>query len=385
MSRTEISTDDWQLLPLGKVFKLEYGVPLTERDRQPGDVPVIGSAGVVGYHSEAELAGPGVVVGRKGSIGSVTWVAEDFVPIDTTYIAVPVKGRADLRWIYYLLEHEDLSKLNRATGVPGLNRDDVYALQRWIPCIAEQRAIAVVLDGINEAIKHTVTVIAANETAQGTLLAELLSRGVPGWHSEWTSSPGIGNIPADWKSMRLGDVADLRKTQTMPMEDDPRPYVALAHIMAGGTLTGYAKAGGSISSKTEFHQGDILYGKLRPNLRKVIRADFDGVCSTDILAIYGKGGTCPLFLGHLLRSDFLHEHAMRGIAGTKMPRTSWKHLQMFEFGRPPLPEQRAIAAVLDSGAEATKQARTELATLQLLKESAADELLTGRVRVPLAP
>ena len=169
MSGTEANNNNGQLLPLGEVFKLEYGGPLPERDRQLGAVPVIGSAGVVGCHSEAAVTGPGVVVGRKGSIGSVTWVADDFVPIDTTYIAVPIEGRADLRWIYHLLENEDLSKLNRGTGIPGLNRDDVYALKRWIPCVSEQRDIAVVLDAIDEAIENNEMVIAAAETLRQTL------------------------------------------------------------------------------------------------------------------------------------------------------------------------------------------------------------------------
>ena len=146
---------DWEVVRLGEVLKLEYGVSLPERERRPGQVPVIGSAGSVGFHDCPSVNGPGVVVGRKGSIGSVTWVAEDFIPIDTTYFAVPLDGLLDLRWVYYLLSREGLSKFNRATGVPGLNRDDVYALVKQIPPLAEQRAIAAVLDGVDEAIEHS--------------------------------------------------------------------------------------------------------------------------------------------------------------------------------------------------------------------------------------
>ena len=144
----------WEVVRLGDVMRLGYGVALPERDRRPGRVPVYGSAGRVGWHDEAEIRGPGIVVGRKGSIGSVSWVPEDFVPIDTTYFAAPLDGQADLRWLFHTLTRADLSTLNRATGVPGLNRDDVYALQRPTPPLPEQSAIAAVLDSMDEAIER---------------------------------------------------------------------------------------------------------------------------------------------------------------------------------------------------------------------------------------
>ena len=137
---------------------------------------------------------------------------------------------------------------------------------------------------------------------------------------------GRTQAPDGWQLARLGDVASLRNEQVTPVGGDPRPYVALENIVSGGSLNGYGKAGESVSNKTAFRNGDTLYGKLRPNLRKVVRVDFDGVCSTDILAVFPNDLMDGLFLNYLLQSDPLHEHAMRGVAGTKMPRTSWKHL-----------------------------------------------------------
>ena len=139
--------DGWRVVRLKEIIKLEYGFSLPERRRRPGGIPVIGSAGVVGSHNISTVEGPGIVVGRKGSIGKVTWIDEDFVPIDTTYFTKLNNKRVDMRWVFYLLLREDLSKLNRATGIPGLNRDDVYALRRPLPPLTEQRAIAGVLGG----------------------------------------------------------------------------------------------------------------------------------------------------------------------------------------------------------------------------------------------
>jgi type I restriction enzyme S subunit len=201
----------WRLVRLGDVLKLEYGVSLPERVRMDGNVPVIGSAGVVGFHSQATTDGPGIVVGRKGSIGLITWTVDDFVAIDTTYFVVPIDGKIDLRWAYYLLTREDLSRLNRATGIPGLNRDDVYTLTRLLPPLPEQRAIAAVLDSIGDAIEGTEAVIAATEQLRDSLLYQLLTRGIPGWHTEWKEVPGLGTIPVGWEVVRLGDVAQAER------------------------------------------------------------------------------------------------------------------------------------------------------------------------------
>ena len=138
----------WDVKQLGDVIRLEYGVSLPEQKRLPGSIPVMGSAGIVGFHNQATVKGPGIVVGRKGSIGSVTWVPHSFVPIDTTYFVAPIEREVDLLWTYHLLAREGLARLNRATGVPGLHRDDVYALRRPIPSVNEQEVIATILKSI---------------------------------------------------------------------------------------------------------------------------------------------------------------------------------------------------------------------------------------------
>ena len=188
--------------------------------------------------------------------------------------------------------------------------------------------------------------------------------------------PSNPQVPVSWRLTRLGELASIRKDQVKPAPSDNRPYVALEHIVSEGSLNGYARAADSISNKTVFREGDTLYGKLRPNLRKVIRAEFDGVCSTDIIAVFNRPGTDSAFLSHLLRSDLLHRHAMRGVAGTKMPRTSWNHLSGFKLAVPPPAEQRAIAAVLDSIDEAIERTEEVIAATERLRDALLHDLLT---------
>src|SRR3989442_510384 len=108
---------EWASRRLGDLFQLEYGRSLPESNRRRGLIPVVGSAGVVGTHDTSARKGPGIVVGRKGSIGRVTWVRGDYWPIDTTYYVAPSEAGVHLRWIYHLLTTERLERFNRATGV----------------------------------------------------------------------------------------------------------------------------------------------------------------------------------------------------------------------------------------------------------------------------
>lgn len=132
--------------PLGEICEFKYGSALPERARQAGKVLVFGSNGQVGFHSESLTDGPTVIVGRKGSVGKVAYCDESCWPIDTTYFVDGTCTEHDLRWLYYALESLDLGSLNKATGVPGLNREDAYRKTIFLPPLDEQRRIAAILE-----------------------------------------------------------------------------------------------------------------------------------------------------------------------------------------------------------------------------------------------
>ena len=81
----------------------------------------------------------------------------------------------------------------------GLTLDATRNLPILLPPLPEQRVIAAVLDSIDDAIEGAEAVIAATEQLRDSLLHNLLTRGVPGWHTEWKDVPGLGTIPADWR------------------------------------------------------------------------------------------------------------------------------------------------------------------------------------------
>ena len=109
---------------LNDVMDLKYGKALPARGRRSGEVLVVSSAGVVDRHDEPLVRGPGVVVGRKGTVGSVTWVPTDFFPIDTAFY---VTGDLPHLYSYFLLQGIGLQDLNTDSAVPGLNRSNALA------------------------------------------------------------------------------------------------------------------------------------------------------------------------------------------------------------------------------------------------------------------
>lgn len=120
--------EGWEKKTLGEVAPFHYGKALTADNRLGGDVPVYASSGHVGMHNKALVKAPGIVIGRKGNVGSVYWVSKDYYPIDTTYYIKPES--ADL-FIYYAVH--SINFINTDVAVPGLNRDYAHSRSILIP------------------------------------------------------------------------------------------------------------------------------------------------------------------------------------------------------------------------------------------------------------
>ena len=168
----------WRLVPLGEVTTLQRGADLPIQDRIPGSVPVYGSNGVLGTHGHALHSGPGVITGRSGSIGAVYFSLGAYWPLNTTLYVRDFHGNSE-RFAYYLLSWLQLERFAASTGVPSLNRNFVHPYPVAVPPLSEQRAIAAVLDSIDDAIERTEAVIAATEQLRDSLVNQLLTRGVP--------------------------------------------------------------------------------------------------------------------------------------------------------------------------------------------------------------
>ena len=120
--------DGWKRKKIGEVCPFRYGKALKKSVRIPGPYPVFGSSGIVGNHEKALVAGPTIVIGRKGNVGSVFWSEGDCHPIDTVYY---IDSGHSTAYVYHALLHIQL--INTDAAVPGLNRDLAHSREMLVP------------------------------------------------------------------------------------------------------------------------------------------------------------------------------------------------------------------------------------------------------------
>ncbi len=165
----------WEVKTLGDLLELAYGKALKAEDRRDGNIPVYGSNGQVGWHDERLVAGPGIVVGRKGNPGIATWVPTDFFPIDTTFYVVPKLGCRSLEFLFHVLRTHDLASLGADSAVPGLNRNLAYMSSQVLPpapLLAHfERHTSAFSQRVNHANDEIRTLVALRDT----LLPKLIS------------------------------------------------------------------------------------------------------------------------------------------------------------------------------------------------------------------
>ena len=387
---------EWRETTIGEFAPFAYGKGLPERERDPfGDVPVFGSNGIVGYHSEALTRGPTVVIGRKGTVGAVHFSPKGCWPIDTTFFVVD-EDAGILRFKYYLLKSIDLERMNADSAVPGLNRDAAHARKIRVPPVAEQRAIAHILGTLDDKIElnrrmsETLEAMARAIFKAWFVDFEPVRAKMEGRWQRGQSLPGLpahlydlfpdrlvdselGEIPEGWEVGPLGGVAENPRRVVHPDCIAPdTPYIALFDWDA---------AEGIESDKFEFRKGEILFGKLRPYFHKVSVAPVDGVCSTDIVVIAPRRPVWTAFvLEHVSSVEFV-DYTNAGSTGTKMPRTSWADMARYELVLPPEPVAETFNTLVQPLIERIISGIHESRTLAALRDTLLPKLIRGEIRV----
>lgn len=166
--------EGWEVGHLSDILELLYGKALAKEDRQSGPYPVYGSGGVTGYNSSALVKGPGIIVGRKGTVGSLYWEDRNFFPIDTVFYVVP-KQYFSLAYIFSQLECLGLENMNTDAAVPGLNRENAYRLDIVKPSQSILTAYTSTASEIRGKIRANNSEIEKLEKTRDYLLPKLIS------------------------------------------------------------------------------------------------------------------------------------------------------------------------------------------------------------------
>lgn len=148
--------------------------------------------------------------------------------------------------------------------------------------------------------------------------------------------------------LTFGECATLVRDTVDPLDmPSDMPYVGLGHIPHNRlTVASHGVANDVTSTKVRFRRGDILFGRLNPHFRKVARAQYDGVCSTDIWVVRARTRVDQEYLFYQMANPRFVDHASTGSEGTSMPRAKWDHVAQYNVILPCLAEQRRIARVI---------------------------------------
>lgn len=390
------TTAGWSSVTLGEVVRLEYGRALAASVRAPGSIPVYGSNGVCGEHSVPLVPERGIVVGRKGTAGSVTVTTGPFWPIDTTYFVVP-RGVVDFDWLAATLEHARLSDLNEATGVPGLNRDKAYLELVALPPLDEQRRIAEVLRSVDEQVAKERALLGQYQAVYyGTMSAFLATgndsdNGLP--TDEWITGrvKAVRRIPKGWRITRLVELAKLESGHT--------PSRTVEAYWKGGdigwislhdtknlerrevqeTTLKITAAGVANSSARMLPKGTVCLSRTA-TVGKCVIMGRSMTTSQDFANFVCSPALNNRYLLHLFRwMGPIWKALSSGSTHKTIYMPTFEALQIVV---PPIDAQESVAAALDAIASAIELSSEHLEALVELRRSIASDLLSGRVRVP---
>ena len=316
-----------------------------------------------------------VLVTMYGTMG-VTKTLRTPMATNQAIAALVPPFRCDPNYLAHALSFRraGLEALAAQTTQPNISGTIIRRFRLPVPPLEEQRRIAEILDTIDETIQATERIIAKLWSEQVGAMEEQLA-----------------TIDDQHRHRSLLDVVSLRSGQVDPRVEPYASWILVApdHILGDGRgrliAQDSAKAQGAISGKYQFEAGNVVYSKIRPELRKAWLATFDGLCSADMYPL----SPAPGLLGGYLASVILGQRFSRFAASVSgrssgMPKVNRRELAEFRIALPRLEVQQAIASLAKSY---ERRIDTETAilhkTIEARKGLAAD-LLSGRVRTVAA-
>ena len=217
--------EHWEVRRLKQICRFAYGDSLVADSRREGKVPVFGSNGRVGFHSQANTKSPCIVIGRKGSFGKVNFSAEPVFAIDTTFFIDSRLTSSNLRWLHYVLGELRLDQVSKDSAVPGLDREDAYQRLTILSPLADQLAIVRFLDYTDRRIRRYIRakqkLIALLNEQKQAIIHKAVTRGLPAEAAvkagldpnvrlKPSGIPWLGDVPEHWEVVRMKSIASLR-------------------------------------------------------------------------------------------------------------------------------------------------------------------------------
>lgn len=288
---------------------------------------------------------------------------------------------------YYIKTQIDLN--SKGSIMSGLNSSIIKNFKLILPPVSEQRIILRYLEMKNESLNQLqeskMILLELLEKQRQSIITEAVTKGLnPNVKMKDSGVEWIGEIPEHWKAKKIKYNVELKGVKAE--EDTDLQYIGLENIEA--------KTGKYILSENveidgaalKFSKGDVLFGKLRPYLTKVLLADFDGRCSTEILVLkIVENVVLSQYLKYILLSPNFIDEVNSSTYGSKMPRANWSFIGNIFIPLPPLNEQKAIIGEIMEVEKRhfilLSKLKEQIKKLKEYRQSLIYEAVTGKIDV----
>lgn len=373
--------EGWAEKPLNDLVDFLDGqrrpIKSADRNHMRGPYPYYGASGIIDWVNDYLFDDDLILLGEDGenilsrnlplafAVSGKIWVNNH------AHVLRPKAG-VDLPFLTQLLEFQDYADLNSGTAQPKLNLQSCKNFKLILPkTLPEQQAIAAALSDADGVVAGLERVIAKKRLIKQGAMQDLLTarRRLPGFSGEWEVKP-------------FAQIARIRNTKVQTLGNTvAQNCIELEQVESEtGRILYWADATNRATVKYQFEPDDVLFGRLRPYLRKFHRTNIQGVCSTEIWPLMTQvinGG----FLYQVIQSDGFIAAACESY-GTHMPRADWGKIATHQIQVPvDRKEQEAIGEVLADMENEIQTLESRLTKARAVKEGMMQNLLTGRVRL----
>lgn len=366
---------EWEVKRILDFAPLQRGFDLPTEKIVKGAYPVVYSNGILNFHIEYKAKGPGVVTGRSGTIGKVTYVESDYWPHNTSLWVTDFKGN-NPKYVYYVYKYIGLSKFSSGSGVPTLNRNDVHVSKIAIPPIEEQGCIVKVLELWDSAIEKQSELIEKLKLRKRALMQQLLTgkKRLPGFSGKWIHVP-IKTFAKEVSNRNVGGANHIVLSCTK--------YDGLVPSLEYFGKQIYSN---DLSSYKIIPQGHFAYATNHIEEGSIgYQSNYENGLISPMYTVFvtNKGKVNDTFLYAVLKSHhliYLYKSMMEGSINRRGG-LRWNPFSTIKIDLPSLEEQNAIASVLIKADKEIELAKDKLANLQYQKRGLMQQLLTGKKRI----
>ena len=373
---------EWKEVRLGDILNFRRGHDLPHSAMKPGNIPVAGSNGVIGYHDTATPIKPILTIGRSGNVGKPYFYEEAWAHNTTLYVD-DFKGN-DPKFLYYLCQTMPFANFGGGSAVPTLNRNHIHPLETKIPVkVEDQRRIASILSSLDRKIELNNKINADLEEMAQAIFKNWFVDFEPFKDGKFVDSE-LGMIPEGWKVGCLGDITSNKSAKVKERTD----VKVLSPVTTGELVLSeeyFSKQvfSSSIAKYKIVSIGDFAYNPARVNIGSLGRNEFefDG-CVSPVYVVFSVIDGYENYFDLFRKTDFFKDKVASLAIGGVRQSLSYDDLSSIETIIPNINIVEKFNNLYNQMKKTIKANKQESSRLSLLRDTLLPRLMSGELEVP---